>query len=151
MAWATVTDVTDRWVGSSAPTDVDLVNALIADAEAVVLAKYPKIQDRINADTLPLSTVVMVVCRMVSRVLRNPEGLSYVQQATGPFSQAKNYAGSASDIWMSADEIELLSPNVKGKAFQRDLGAYAVPGYEVGRPPSETSFGATYFMNDIED
>jgi hypothetical protein len=70
MTWATFEDVRDRWVGSNLPTDADLVTALINDAEAVVLAEYPLIQDRIDAATLPLNLVKMVVVRMVSRVLR---------------------------------------------------------------------------------
>lgn len=152
MSWTTFLDVTNRWVGNGVPTDSDLVEALIADAEAVVLAEYPLIQNRIDAETLPLSTVVMVVTRMVSRVLRNPESLTYAQQNTGPFGQIKNYGGSdRTDIWLSAEEIKLLAPKRKGKAFEIDLGAYAVPGYEVGTSVSEHSFGPTYFFRDIED
>lgn len=151
MTWTTFEDVSTRWVGSGVPTDTDLVEALIADAEAVVLAEYPLIQDRIDADTLPLATVKMVVTRMVTRVLRNPEGLSYSQQTTGPFSQAKNYSGGSADIWLTADEINMLAPKRKGKAFEVDLAPNAVPGYEVGRSYQQNSFGPTYFMNDVED
>lgn len=119
MAWATFADVTDRWVGSNQPTDEALVESLIGDAEAVVLSYYPKIQDRIDANTLPLAVVTMVVVRMVSRVLRNPENLSYWQQQTGPFGQARNF-GSNVDIWMTEDEKELLAPKRLGKAFEID-------------------------------
>ncbi len=146
MSWAIPNDVTSRWVGSGTPTDNELVAQLIADAESVILAEYPLIQERIDADSLPLATVKMVVTRMVSRVLRNPEGLSYVQQTTGPFSQAKNYSGSGADIWLTADEIKLLAPKRKGKAFEVDLAPFAVPGYEVGYSPSETSFSDSYFV-----
>ena len=125
MAWATPQDVLDRWVGSGSPTDTDQISALIADAEAVVLAEFPKIQDRIDADLLPASTVVMVVCRMVSRILRNPEGLTYWQQTTGPFGQARNYGSNGSDLWLTADERKLLSPTLKGKAFSVDLAPTA--------------------------
>jgi len=48
MPWTTFEDVTARWVGSNAPTDEALVDALIADAEAVILSEFPKIQDRHN-------------------------------------------------------------------------------------------------------
>lgn len=130
MSWATPQDIIDRWVGAGAPTDTDLVSALIADAEAVILAEYPKIQDRIDDDLLPVGTVVMVVSRMVSRMLRNPEGLTYWQQNTGPFGQGKNYGSGNQDIWMTADEVKLLAPKRKGKAFELDLAPNAVPGGE---------------------
>lgn len=128
MSWTSFADVTDRWVGSGVPTDEALVDSLIADAEAVILSEYPKIQDRIDAETLPLAVVKMVVVRMVTRVLRNPEGLTYWQQTTGPFGQARNYGNSAQDIWLSSEEKELLAPKSRGKAFEVDLAPFAVPG-----------------------
>lgn len=125
MTWATPQDITDRWVGGGTPTDTDLITALIADAESVILAEYPLIQDRIDANTLSQGTVVMVVARMVSRLLRNPEGLTYWQQNTGPFGQGKNYGTGNQDIWMTADEVKLLAPKRKGKAFEVNLAPYA--------------------------
>jgi hypothetical protein len=121
MSWTTFQDVTDRWVGPGVPEDSDLVAALIVDAEAVILSEYPRIQERIDAETLPLSTVVMVVVRMVSRQLRNPEGLTYWQQTTGPFGQARNYGSNPQDVWLTPDEKKLLSPSKKGKAFSVNL------------------------------
>lgn len=127
MTWATFQDVTDRWVGSNAPTDEAQVAALIQDAEAVILAEFPKIQDRIDAATLPLAVVTMVVVRMVSRVLRNPENLTYWQQQTGPFGQGRTF-GKETDIWLTTDERNLLAPKKRGKAFQVDLAPFAVDG-----------------------
>lgn len=152
MTWATYEDVTARWVGSGAPNDEALVGALIDDAEAVILSEFPRIQERIDADTLPLPTVVMVVVRMVSRVLRNPEGLSYVQQMTGPFQQARNYGSASQDIWLSSEEKEMLAPKKRGKAFEVDLAPNAYPGIQV--PPyygTQTSFGDFYGLMRDED
>lgn len=131
--WATFEDVVARWVGGDAPTDQALVEELIHDAEHVILAEYPKIQDRIDDALLDASVVKMVVVRMVSRVLRNPEGLTYWQQTTGPFGQGKNYGSGNADIWLSVEEKELLAPKRKGKAFELDLapnaGIYSVPRF----------------------
>ena len=121
MAWTTFDDIVDRWVGAGVPTDETLVQALIQDAETIILAEYPRIQERIEDESLSLDVVKLVVTRMVTRLLRNPEGLSYVQQTTGPFSQARNYSGAASDVWLSADEKALLAPGGKGKAFSLNL------------------------------
>lgn len=125
MTWATFEDVRDRWVGSNVPTDADLVTALINDAEAVILKEFPKIQDRIDAGTLPINLVKMVAVRMVSRVLRNPENLTYWQQQTGPFGQSRNFGGG-SDIWLTEEEESMLAPNAKGKAFEINLAPNAV-------------------------
>lgn len=126
MSWATPQDVIDRWVGNDVPTDLDLVQALINDAEAVILSEYPKIQDRIDDEELSLATVVMVQCRMVMRLLRNPEALTYLQQTTGPFGQARNFGTGNSDIWLTDNELSLLAPKTRGKAFEVNQGFDAV-------------------------
>lgn len=129
MSWTSPQDVLDRWVGNDQPTDLDLIQAIINDAEAVVLSHYPRIQERITDNSLSISTVVMVVSRMVSRVLRNPEGLSYWQQTTGPFGQARNY-GDRADIWLNEQEKQLLAPNRTGKAYSVNIGPNATaPDY----------------------
>jgi hypothetical protein len=122
MSWTLPQDILDRWVGANAPTDTDLLTALIADAEAIVLAEYPAIQTRIDADELSVDVVIMVVSRMVSRVLRNPDNVSYWQQTTGPFGQARNFGENAVDIWLSGEEKQLLAPKRRGKSYEVDLG-----------------------------
>lgn len=129
--WATSSDVLDRWVGADKPSDTDLVSKLIDDAEAIVLSEYPKIQDRIDAGTLNENVLIMVVTEMVSRRLRNPEGLSYLQQMTGPFSQGKSYAGAQTGIYLSPDEVRLLAPNRGGKAFEVNLAPNAIAPTEL--------------------
>lgn len=114
--WTTFEDITERWIGSGMPDDETLVNALILDAEAVILSQYPRIQERIDAETLSEDLVTMVTARMVTRVLRNPENLSYWQQTTGPFGQGRTF-GKAIDIWLTSDERSLLAPSTRGKAF----------------------------------
>lgn len=127
--WANPADITSRWVGPGVPTDDDLIQALIDDAEAVVLAEYPLIQDRIDDGKLALATVVLVISRMVTRLLRNPEAVSYWQQTTGPFGQARNF-GDNTDIWLSDNERSLLAPNRTDKAFAVNQGPDAIsPDY----------------------
>jgi len=126
MSWATPQDIIDRWVGNDVPTDTDLMEALIADAEAVILSEFPKIQERIDDEELSLSVVTLVVSRMVSRLLRNPENLTYWQQQTGPFGQARNYGNGNGDIWLTENELSLLAPNKRGKAFEVNQGYNAI-------------------------
>ena len=121
MAWTSPNDVLARWIGPNPPTDLDQIRALIADAEAVIKSEFPKIQDRLNANTLDLDIVILVTTRIVIRVLKNPEGLSFTQFSSGPFSQGKNYGSQEQGIFLQPDEEELLSPVVPGKAFSVDL------------------------------
>ena len=51
--------------------------------------------------------------------------LTYWQQNTGPFGQGKNYGTGNQDIWMTADEVKMLAPKRKGKAFEVNLAPYA--------------------------
>lgn len=131
MAWATFTDITSRWVGADAPTDEALVTALIADAEQVILASYPAIQTRIDSDALPVERVILVVSQIVTRVLRNPDGLTTWQQNTGPFGQLRNFADGKSGIHINDAELRLLAPTRGGKSFEVDLGWNATDAYSV--------------------
>jgi hypothetical protein len=132
MSWTTYQDVIDRWVGPGAPTDADLVAAIILDAEAIILSEYPRIQERIDADEISLDVIKLVTVRMVSRILRNPENLTYWQQTTGPFGQARNFGSANQDLWMSEQEKTLLSPKQRGKAFEVNQG-----------------YAANYGLNDL--
>jgi hypothetical protein len=123
--WASFDDVIDRWVGDESPLDSNLVTVLLDDAAAVILSEFPKIQARIDAGSLPLQTVTLVQVRMVSRVLRNPENLTYWQQQTGPYGQSRNFGSNNQDIWLSAEERQMLSPKRGGKAFSVNLAPSA--------------------------
>jgi hypothetical protein len=117
MPWTSAQDVLDRWVGTDKPTDEDLIEVLISDAEAIILSHYPAIQDRITSGSLPINIVKLVVSRMVTRTLKNPENVTYIQQNVGSFSQAKNYGGVPVGT-LTTEDKELLNPNTqKGKAF----------------------------------
>ena len=118
--WTTPQDVIDRWVGNDVPDDTDLLQALIDDAEVVILSVYPGIQTRIDDELLPEAAVTLVTVRMVQRLLRNPEGLNAWQQVTGPFSQQRSF--SDSDIWMTPQEKLMLAPANSGKAYEVDQG-----------------------------
>lgn len=130
MTWTTPQDIRERWIGDDKPENDELLRALIADAEAVILSSFPAIQTRINNATLSQAVVTMVTVRMVSRVLRNPENASYISQTTGPFTQSRNLGQT--DIWLTPDEEDLLSPNAtKGSAFSVDLAPKAGDGGDL--------------------
>lgn len=142
MNWTTPQDIRERWIGDDVPDNDQLLRAFIQDAEAVILARYPSIQGRVNDGKLAASVITFVTARMVIRALRNPDNATYLSQTTGPFTQAKN-VGSV-DLWLTDDEEEMLSPIVPNKAFTVDLAPHAGVGvgmlvmtgngYEEGAP-----------------
>jgi hypothetical protein len=121
MAWATNQDVIDRWIGNDIPAESDVIDVLISDAETVIKASYPGIQARIDSSAVALETVIMVVSRMVTRILRNPGNVTYLQQSTGPFSQGTSF-GNGRDVWLTDEEKTLLAPTNRGKAFEVNQG-----------------------------
>jgi hypothetical protein len=141
--WTTYQDVLDTWVGDNKPEDTDLITALIEKAETIILASFPKIQDRITAETMSIKVVRLVVVNMVERVLRNPEGKSSYSYTTGPFAESANYSGSKTGIWLTDEEESLLAPNTKGKAFSVDLKAGSNKVYNA-----EGVYYKDYFATD---
>lgn len=139
--WTSPADVEARWVGGGFNFDPSLVGLLIEDAENVILARFPRIQERVTAGTLSQDAITLVTVRMVSRVLRNPENLTYVQQTTGPFGQARNYGSTSSDIWLTDDELRMLAPVTRGKAYSFSQAPNARPGIPVVPYQSDISFG----------
>ncbi|WP_433658043.1 Gp19/Gp15/Gp42 family protein [Nocardia sp. CA-128927] len=138
MAWATAHDVRDRWVGPDPfPAEVtdQQLGTLIGDVEDSVVSEFPDIQRRIddydtpptppNLRAIPKKRVVKVVCRVVLRHLRNPEGTRSKTQGTGPFSMANTYGGEdLGALYLTdedRDELAGLGPLGGGqKAFTVD-------------------------------
>lgn len=137
--WTYPQDIQDRWIGDGFDDfTTDLIEALILDAETIIKSEYPRIQERLDDSSLNIEVIKFVVARMVSRVLRNPEGLSYIQQATGPFQQAKNYGGGSVDMWITENEKDMLAPNKRGKAKSIDTLAASRKAYEDANIAYET-------------
>ena len=126
--WTSPSDVISRWIGPNPPTDETLLESLILDAETVILAEFPGIQGRIDDETLNEDVVKLVTVRMVTRILRNPENATYLQQTTGPFGQARNF-GDFVDIWMTTEERTMIAPAIRGKAFSVDLAPNSAAPY----------------------
>lgn len=122
MAWATAQDVRDRWLGpGSIPVSDQQLTILIADAEDTVLRAFPDIQQRVDDGDLPLDRVVKVVCRMVIRHIRNPEGIRSTQQGAGPFQVSRTYGGDEPGVlYLSDQDMAELAPGRRGRAFTID-------------------------------
>ncbi len=103
-ALATVADVEARWRDGSF-SDQAHIAALLSDASAIVRREFPTIDARITSEEIDADVVVLVVCGMVGRVLRNqyPDPDAYAQDA--PQSE-----GWETQPRLSAAERRLLAP-----------------------------------------
>lgn len=124
MSWTTPTDVLDAWIGDDPPTDEDKIQIWIDRSERLIRNAIPGIQARIDEpeDDL-LDNVISVVCSMVERKFRNPEGTRQVSSTTGPFSEQRTYGGSEpGGLELLDSEIALLSGTVSSgqRAFTVD-------------------------------
>lgn len=127
MPWTTSEDVLYSWIGLDVPDDVALVDTWIAKAEREIRYRVPDIQARIDAQALLGSTELLeltrdVVCAMVARVFRNPEGIRTVNQSsgTGPFSESvsRTYGGDVpGGLGMTDGEVARLRGARSSRAF----------------------------------
>lgn len=119
--WASPEDVQARWVGPDAPDDTPRLTTLIGDAQRLIIAEYPTMQDRIDTADIDPELVKQVVCGMVARVFRNPEGLRTGMEQDGPFSRQVTYGGDEpGSLHLSDDDRALLVGRPRGRAFTID-------------------------------
>lgn len=132
MSWTRPVDITSRWAGEGKPNDDDLLQQLIDDAEEIIRYEYPDITGRVDdgesgiapEDPVPLERVRLVVARMVSRHLRNPDGVRQVTETTGPFSENRTFAGDLPGQLLLLDEERRMLGYLPGAPKQR---AFTVP------------------------
>lgn len=140
-SWTSPDDVIDAWIGEGEPSDADVVQVWIEKAERLIRRKVPDIQARIDAQeaevparTDLLDAAIDVVVTMVTRVLRNPEGIRQTNVTTGPFTTSKTYGGDTpGGLALTDDELADLQ-GARGGAFSIDLIPSTSPFYAGTRP-----------------
>lgn len=115
MISVNVTDVEARWrpLTSSERT---IAETLIGDSIDILLTRWPSLEGHVDSGSVRNATVVRVVANMVRRAMlnRDAEGVSQIQDTTGPFSQGVTYANPNNNLYLSADEVaifDLLCPS----------------------------------------
>lgn len=118
MTYTTAGDVEVRW---RPLTDAERVvaEALVADAEDMLIGRWPDLLGRVDAGSLRQATVVRVVAAMVRRAMlnRDGEGVEQRTMTVGPFSNAAQYANPNSNLYVSADEAASLEPAETPRSF----------------------------------
>lgn len=124
---ATPQDVRDRWFLKSTKLSLsdEQLAVVIGDAEDLILQEFPNLHSQINEVTLPARRVTRVVCRVVIRYLRNPDGWRQVQSTTGSLSQGGTLAGDfPGELHLTAADRDELTPVAEATGPRR---AFIVP------------------------
>lgn len=84
MSYASVDDVADRLGRPLTDDERDLAAVLLDDAENLIRARIPDLEERVAAGRIRRELVVMIEANAVVRVLRNPGG--YRSETAGDYS-----------------------------------------------------------------
>jgi hypothetical protein len=119
MAYATVTDVQNRYHEDLDETLTLIVNTRLADAELLLRNRIPDLDDQILAGTILEDIVVMIEAEMVLRLIRNPEG--YSQESDGNYSYAIYQQVASGRLEVLDDEWKLLGVTASVGVIQPNL------------------------------
>ena len=125
MAYASFADVRARYERDLPEGRQDYVEALLAEAEAILLQRVPSIPARLAATppTLTTAQVARVEVRAVLRVLRNPSG--FYSETSGDYTYRVSRASTSGELDYLPEDLLLLG-----------AGGYNRVGTLGLRPPS---------------
>jgi hypothetical protein len=100
-AFATLYQFQMRFERPVASDEEPRVGALLDDATAIIRAQVPQLTDP------PPATVVNVVCAMVARVIRNPDGKR--SETIDDYSFTRDNAVSVGGLYLTEAEKDVLT------------------------------------------
>ena len=107
MTFATIEDLEARWRTLS-EAEVSKATALLDDASAILVAQV----DVDPTDEQQATLLKVVCCSMVTRSMVASEsdvyGISQLDYGMGPFSQAAHFSNPNGDLYLTAQERQLL-------------------------------------------
>lgn len=133
-SFATAQDVADRWRPLTDPETV-VATTLVADASALIRARFPGIDSQIANGALDPTIPLMVVASMVKRALVAPlDGVSQQSEGVGPYNQSQTFANPMRNVFLTEADLTLLlgyRPTAVSAQFANDTKMYANPGQVV--------------------
>jgi hypothetical protein len=114
VSWVATTDVRARWPG--APVDDALLQPWVDDAETIIRAEFPWVDDQLGSDVTLQPVLNLVVTRMVIRALSIPFGLR--NEAVGDTSVM--YYTEAAGLYMTDADRQLIAGTGPQVAFTID-------------------------------
>lgn len=113
MTYATADDVQARLGRPLTGDEQTMVAALLADAEALIKARIPDLDQRVTGGRTPREVVVLVEANAVLRVVRNPGG--YRSETDGDYAYTVDPSAAGGYLTILPDEWGLLGAG--GGAF----------------------------------
>ncbi len=113
MAYATAEDVSARWTQPLDDAEKAVVNTRLEDAELLIKARIPDLDDKVLSGEIQEGIVVMVEAEAVLRLIRNPEG--YVTETDGGYSYQLSDKVASGELNIQPREWALLG--VKGGVY----------------------------------
>jgi hypothetical protein len=111
--YATIDDVVAEYDGTIADDQIEYVERKLTSAELVVKAIAGDIGSRIGSGQTSFEAVKLVLCNMVIRVLRNPEGVR--TQTVGPFSVSLDQSSSSAQLVVTREDRLLLGLRARAR------------------------------------
>lgn len=131
MAITTFADVEDFAKRDIPASDQTWVERKIDEAEAILETYIGDLADWIDVDPAKRTPkVVLVVCRMVDRVIKNPDG--YNTETDGDYSYGRSGALASGEVYASRADLRIL-----GIGLRRRFGSVRL------HLPSESPRNAT--------
>lgn len=88
--------------------EMDAVTHLIRKAETRLVARVPRLEERIESGALSLDLVRGVVEDMVLQTVRNPEG--YASEGAGGVTSSYFRSAASGEVTMTREHLEMLMP-----------------------------------------
>lgn len=111
--YATVDDVVAEYDGTITDDQIEYIDRKLTSAELVVKAVAGDIGARIGSGQTTFEAVKLVLCNMVIRLLRNPEGVR--TQTVGPFSVSLDSGASSAQLVITREDRQLLGLKARSR------------------------------------
>ncbi len=115
---ASVDDLIARWWNAPALTSAqeDVITQRLEDAWDMLRDRRPTLEADITAETVRSSTVIRVLCEMVLRVARNPDGK--FKESVDDYSFERSPGAAEGILFVSPAELSDITP---GRATRRSI------------------------------
>jgi hypothetical protein len=112
---AAVADIEARW---RPLTDQEFTNAeaFLEDAWWMLLGRRPNLEAELTAETVNEGNVIRVLCAMVLRILKNPDGK--LEEAIDDYRYRRDSLVSSGALHVTSDELADITP---GRARRRSV------------------------------
>ncbi|PBC38473.1 hypothetical protein CJ179_38365 [Rhodococcus sp. ACS1] len=105
-AYASATDVEDRFEGSLSSEQLTWVGVMILDAEALLSSQIPRLADPFTASAADQANAKRVICESVLKVLRNPGG--FQSESTGPWTATRFPDGTPGQLSFTKEQLAVF-------------------------------------------